>query len=68
MKCYDCHTSGRITPAIALCRSCGAGACADHSSVVPQTLHRINGMGVATLPRTARRILCEVCSAAEHSA
>ncbi|MYQ75825.1 MULTISPECIES: DUF2180 family protein [unclassified Streptomyces] len=68
MNCYDCHTSDVSTPALAVCRRCGAGICGAHSTAVPHTLHRINGVGVATLPRVARRLVCPTCCAAEQSA
>ena len=29
MNCYDCLESGRVTPAVAVCTSCGAAVCAN---------------------------------------
>lgn len=68
MNCYDCQISDQLTSAVAICRICGAGICLQHAHASPQILHRPNGMGVATLPRAARRLLCDTCLAAEHSA
>ncbi|MCM2578438.1 DUF2180 family protein [Streptomyces meridianus] len=65
MNCYDCHATGSDTTAVAACRTCGAGICGDHAHSRPETLHRISGTGVATLPRSARRITCGTCTAAE---
>ncbi|MFE6664737.1 DUF2180 family protein [Streptomyces sp. NPDC057697] len=68
MNCYDCHTGAISRPAVAVCHCCGAGICGDHSTVLPRTFHRINGLGVTTLPRAARRLLCPTCTTAEQSA
>ncbi|MGW3625244.1 DUF2180 family protein [Streptomyces sp. NPDC000880] len=65
MNCYDCHAADRSVTAVAICGSCGAALCADHARSTPQTVHRVNGMGVATLPRAARRITCFTCARAE---
>lgn len=67
LNCYDCHTQDQPTTAVAACRVCGAGICLRHTHTVPQTLHRLNGMGVATKPLTARRLLCDTCATAEAS-
>ncbi|WP_318723986.1 DUF2180 family protein [Streptomyces albicerus] len=68
LNCYDCQTHDQPTTAVATCSACGAGICHDHARAVPHTLHRLTGMGVATKPRTARRLLCGTCAAAETSA
>jgi hypothetical protein len=67
MNCYDCQSSDQATPAVAACHTCGAGICHHHAKAVPQMLHRLDGMGVATRPRAARRMVCPVCLAAERS-
>ncbi|MET8405355.1 DUF2180 family protein [Streptomyces sp900116325] len=68
MNCYDCDSLDHVTPAVAVCPTCGAGVCAEHANTVSQQLHRPAGMGLATLPRAARRILCATCISAERSA
>jgi hypothetical protein len=67
MNCYDCQSTDQATPAVAICCICGAGVCLEHADTSPQILHRPNGMGVATKPRAARRLLCATCVAAERS-
>ncbi|NEA59657.1 DUF2180 family protein [Streptomyces sp. SID13666] len=69
MNCYDCNKlTDRVTPAVAVCPTCGAGVCGEHANTVPNQLHRPMGMGLATLPRATRRILCTTCISAERSA
>ncbi|OPF77311.1 hypothetical protein VT50_0221260 [Streptomyces antioxidans] len=65
MNCFDCHALGQTATAVAICHRCGAALCGDHARTTPHVLHRFNGMGVATMPRSARRIVCSTCIAAE---
>ncbi|WP_078532806.1 DUF2180 family protein [Streptomyces hokutonensis] len=66
MNCYDCHSEDlTVTPAVALCCRCGAALCTDHVQTRPELIHRVRGMGLATLPDRARRITCTVCCKAE---
>jgi hypothetical protein len=66
LNCFDCQTTDRTaTPAVANCRRCGAAVCGTHAHTASETVHRMSGVGVATLPRTARRITCETCYRAE---
>ncbi|UKY54185.1 DUF2180 family protein [Streptomyces inhibens] len=63
MNCYDCQTLDQPTPAVATCRACGAGICAQHTHARSQMLHRLNGTGVATKNHAVRQLLCERCAA-----
>ena len=36
MNCYDCTGDGRTTPAVAICTSCGAALCGDHTRLETQ--------------------------------
>ncbi|MEW2545989.1 DUF2180 family protein [Streptomyces sp. NPDC047002] len=67
MNCYDCQSVQQTSPAVASCRSCGGGVCSDHANALPLTVHQPHGMGLSTLPLTARRILCDTCARAEQS-
>ncbi|SEG87066.1 hypothetical protein SAMN05216223_11832 [Actinacidiphila yanglinensis] len=68
MNCFDCDATGRNTPAIAVCATCGAGACTDHAETSPQLLRHPNGLGTTTLPNAARRIQCVTCAGAGRTA
>lgn len=57
MNCYEC---ARPNPAVAVCRSCGAGLCRDHVRVRGEELHEIVGPGPSRTAR-GRRLLCGVC-------
>ncbi|MFI1393435.1 DUF2180 family protein [Streptomyces sp. NPDC020681] len=65
MNCYDCQAADRGVTAVAICGSCGAALCAVHARTTSRSVHRVNGMGVATLPLAARRITCFTCARAE---
>ncbi|MFJ8057615.1 DUF2180 family protein [Streptomyces sp. NPDC096142] len=67
MNCYDCAVADTPAAAVASCTTCGAGICLAHAHASSYLLHRPSGMGVATLPRAARRILCATCRDAERS-
>ena len=70
MNCYDClpretgHPS--TTPAVAVCRRCGAGLCVDHVRAEPETIHQVAGTGTAS-SEGARRLTCALCHDAEQS-
>ncbi|NJP45812.1 DUF2180 family protein [Actinacidiphila epipremni] len=64
MNCYECDAQGHSTPAVAVCRTCGAATCAAHGQSSPLLLDRANGLGVATLRRPARQIHCATCASA----
>ena len=40
MNCYDCASTGVVTPAIAVCDDCGAGVCIEHAVVRHRRLTR----------------------------
>ncbi|GGQ19705.1 DUF2180 family protein [Streptomyces roseolilacinus] len=58
MNCYEC---ARPNPAVAVCRSCGAGLCRDHVRVRGEELHETVGPGPSQ-PVRGRRMLCGVCT------
>lgn len=66
MNCYDCLVLGRTTVAAAVCNSCGAGLCMEHTSDEYRLVHRLVAMGKATHDRKARVLLCQTCSEAER--
>jgi hypothetical protein len=66
MNCYDCHLLGTNTPAVAVCRHCGAAICTAHLKSNAEDLLRSEGMGLTTQDHQARRLTCLTCHDAEH--
>lgn len=64
MKCFDCDSEGRVADAVAVCNSCGAAVCSAHATSSPRSVERPNGLGVRTLPRSARQMHCPTCTTA----
>ncbi len=66
MNCLDCHDEDRLAaPAVAVCFSCGAGACRDHAVVRDRVVHRVGVMGrLDPVDPPARAIRCRACDAA----
>ncbi|SEN88305.1 DUF2180 family protein [Actinacidiphila rubida] len=62
MNCFDCDTSGLATPAVAVCNGCGAGMCSGHSTSMPRSVQRPNGLGQSATPRSARQMHCATCA------
>lgn len=61
MTCLACAAcDGHDTPAIGLCRDCGAAACLTHASIIHTAGHP-SGMGGPAQPVT-RRLYCEFCA------
>ncbi|MBC9713913.1 DUF2180 family protein [Streptomyces sp. TRM66268-LWL] len=67
MKCYDCTQIGRDEDAVAVCRHCGSGVCAQHLRVGDEDVRRIAGMGPSYEPRKARHMTYVQCYEAESS-
>ncbi|MCQ4210664.1 MULTISPECIES: DUF2180 family protein [Streptomyces] len=66
MACYDCIQENRPdTVGIGICTRCGLATCHDHARVLAVHVQRANGMSRTTGPRTARRVVCHTCHAAE---
>ncbi|MGW1179249.1 DUF2180 family protein [Kitasatospora sp. NPDC002543] len=66
MHCLDCDTEGTTSPAVGVCRGCGAGVCADHARTEAATLRSGPVLGPAD-KTVVRQILCPSCSASVHS-
>ena len=66
MQCYDCGLVGEDEPAVAICRGCGAGLCADHAVPVnvPRFVQSSGGIGgpYVRAPRDRHVLLCEACA------
>ena len=60
MNCYDCIGEGRTTSAVAICTSCGAGLCGEHTR-----LETHDQMQAATprnpSHRRTRSLICASC-------
>ncbi|MCZ7461943.1 DUF2180 family protein [Streptomyces sp. WMMC940] len=67
MNCYDCHSGGRTTPAVAVCHACGVALCGRHMYLETQEVHRDAGLGKTTGDVPARSVMCSVCRLAEQS-
>ena len=68
MNCFDCAALGDLTPAVAVCADCGAGACAAHARVSPRWLTRVMAINrVVAVEPPARTIRCAVCQAARDA-
>lgn len=65
MYCYDCPSEDRTT-AVAVCAHCKAGLCRDHVWEDSEEVHQVTGTGRAEHRRSARRLTCSICHAAEH--
>ncbi|MEU1619465.1 DUF2180 family protein [Streptomyces sp. NPDC008238] len=68
MYCFDCLLGDRPATAVAVCRQCGAGVCAEHARVKGVSVERLAAMGMATSHKAAREITCPTCAAARESA
>jgi hypothetical protein len=66
MNCYDCRQLGTTTTASAVCSHCGAAICLEHTKAGTEGIQREEGMGLATLKVSARRLTCLTCHEAEH--
>ena len=70
MQCYDCAVENKTAPAVAVCSTCGAGLCVDHSVLghADEWTASVGNPSASKLP--GRRILCQTCSAsgAAHEA
>ena len=60
MHCYDCNVDGRVTPAVAICTSCGAGICGDHTRMQSQDRSQTATPGNPS-PLHTRSLLCVNC-------
>ena len=60
MNCYDCTGDGRTTPAVAICTSCGAALCGDHTRLETQDHTQAATPGNPSHHRT-RSLICTSC-------
>ncbi|MEU9733901.1 DUF2180 family protein [Streptomyces sp. NPDC048002] len=65
MQCYECALEDEAAPAVAMCVRCGCGVCLRHAHVADQAVPHEAGLGLTYGPRTARRVTCATCHAAE---
>lgn len=64
MQCYDCAAEQQISPAVAVCSTCGAGLCTTHA-VPGHAEERLTAtLGNPTTRRLpGRRLYCHTCAA-----
>lgn len=60
MNCYDCISDGRTTVAVAICTSCGAGLCGDHTRLEVHDQTQPATPGNPSHHRT-RSLICASC-------
>lgn len=60
MNCYDCIGDGRTTPAVAICTSCGAALCGEHTRLETQDHTQAATPGNPSHHRT-RALICAGC-------
>jgi hypothetical protein len=72
MHCLDCATNGLERVAVAICVTCGAGICIDHTRLGPLTLTRPGQGGMTYIRKPvdlpARQVRCEICNDAHAEA
>ncbi|WP_282703103.1 DUF2180 family protein [Streptomyces sp. CC219B] len=68
MHCLDCHSEGRQTPALGVCRQCGAAVCERHSKLSEQFLTCTKPVSrTMAVEPPVRRLLCTPCARAHES-
>ncbi|MER5215462.1 DUF2180 family protein [Streptomyces sp. NPDC002838] len=68
MICLDCYSGGHQTPALGVCRKCGAAVCGQHGKLTEQFLTCTKPISrTVTVEQPVRRLLCTACTRA-HSA
>ncbi|MEU2867941.1 DUF2180 family protein [Streptomyces olivoreticuli] len=67
MRCFDCAEDDRQAAAVAMCQQCGAALCHAHTTATQQLVRRAAGMGQATSPVPARRMICQTCLRAHQA-
>lgn len=68
MNCFECAADGgRITPAAAICISCGAALCSSHTVVDVAQLDVPSLGNPAAVPAGGRRLHCRTCSTPEST-
>ncbi|MEU6704996.1 DUF2180 family protein [Streptomyces wuyuanensis] len=64
MNCYECGASAATQrPAEAVCRTCGAAMCADHTWIARHEEYRPAGLGTSRRSVT-RAMVCPSCAPA----
>jgi hypothetical protein len=66
MNCYECLSDQRATPAVGVCRHCGAGLCATHVRIRSNQVQGAASPGKVTHEHSARKLLCGTCLRAEE--
>lgn len=61
MNCLDCSTRNRVTDAVGVCTTCGAGVCGEHLSLDSHNITAHHGMGTAHHFST-RAVTCAECA------
>ena len=69
MRCFECFEAGKISDSVGFCHHCSAALCAEHAHVIvdPVTSHAPI-LKEIVLPKSARVLLCSICSAARDTA
>ncbi|AYV26243.1 hypothetical protein EES41_05870 [Streptomyces sp. ADI95-16] len=62
MLCLDCNTAGTTSPAVGVCRGCGAAVCANHARVIQREVRR-RPLLAPPVETAARTVHCFTCAA-----
>ncbi|MFZ3474247.1 DUF2180 family protein [Streptomyces sp. 4.24] len=61
MHCLDCHMAGTVSPAVGVCRDCGAAVCANHARVTEREVRR-RPLLAPPVETPARTVHCFQCA------
>ncbi|MFE3637522.1 DUF2180 family protein [Streptomyces sp. NPDC059168] len=67
MNCFDCDRRELTVAAVAVCSVCGAGVCATHVRTEAEQVREPANPGEVMHDRSARRLTCSTCRAAEEA-
>ncbi|MEU9734842.1 DUF2180 family protein [Streptomyces sp. NPDC048002] len=67
MNCFECDEIGQSVAAVAVCTVCGAGVCATHVRTETMQIREPAHPGKVMHNRSARRLTCPTCRAAEQA-
>ncbi|WP_420717935.1 DUF2180 family protein [Streptomyces sp. H34-S4] len=62
MLCLDCHTQDVTSPAVGVCRACGAAVCASHARVTRREVRR-RPLLAPPSDVSPRTVHCSLCAA-----
>lgn len=65
MRCFECFEAGKISDSVGFCHHCSVALCGEHAHVIlDPIIGRAPILKEVVLPKSARILLCSICSAA----